>query len=277
MRGRPFTVPVEGGEIAGWVNGSGLPVLLLHGGPGLSFDYLDGLADEIGDGFEVAGFQQRGIAPSMIDGPYDVPTNLADIRAVLDALGWERSYVVGHSWGGHLTFHVAAAMPERLLGVLSVDPLGAVGDGGLEKFGTELMARCPPDIRATVEAMEAAEEAGEPVAEGGGLELYWPAYFPDWDSAPPMPPMQTSSAAYRGCFASLTELRGSLEASLPSITVPFGIVAGAMSPMPAHESAGLSAAAIPGGWAEVVADAGHFPWLDKPGSVREALTRLVSA
>jgi hypothetical protein len=37
MRGRPFTVPVEGGEIGSWVNGSGLPVLLLHAGPAVSF------------------------------------------------------------------------------------------------------------------------------------------------------------------------------------------------------------------------------------------------
>jgi pimeloyl-ACP methyl ester carboxylesterase len=271
-----LSVPVEGGEIAGWVNGSGLPVLLLHGGPGLSFDYLDGLADEIGEGFEAAGFQQRGLAPSTLHGPFDIPTTLADIRAVLDALGWERSYVVGHSWGGHLAFHVAAAMPERLLGVVSVDPLGVVGDGGLEKFGAEMMARCPADIRATVEEMDAAGLAGEPVAEGAAIALYWPAYFPDWDSAPPMPPMQTSSAVYRDCFASLTELRGALEASLSSIAVPFGIVAGAKSPMPAHESAELSAAAIPGAWAEVVADAGHFPWLDKPGCVRAALTRVVA-
>src|SRR5581483_10420842 len=61
MRGKPFTTAVDGGELSGWVTGSGAPVLLLHGGPGMSCEYLDDIADDVGDGYEVAGFQQRGI------------------------------------------------------------------------------------------------------------------------------------------------------------------------------------------------------------------------
>jgi pimeloyl-ACP methyl ester carboxylesterase len=33
--------------------------------------------------------------------------------------------VVGHSWGGHLALHLLLAHPDRLLGVVAVDPLGA--------------------------------------------------------------------------------------------------------------------------------------------------------
>src|SRR5581483_3133743 len=134
MRGKPFTTAVDGGELSGWVTGSGAPVLLLHGGPGMSCEYLDDIADDVGDGYEVAGFQQRGIAPSTLAGPYDIDTHLSDIAAVLDALHWQMAYVVGHSWGGHLLFHLAAALPDRLLGALALDPLGVVGDGGMEKF-----------------------------------------------------------------------------------------------------------------------------------------------
>lgn len=32
-----------GGRLGGWVGGDGVPVLLLHGGLGLSFEYLDEL------------------------------------------------------------------------------------------------------------------------------------------------------------------------------------------------------------------------------------------
>jgi hypothetical protein len=32
---------VGAGWLGGWLAGSGVPVLLLHGGPGLSFSYLD--------------------------------------------------------------------------------------------------------------------------------------------------------------------------------------------------------------------------------------------
>jgi proline iminopeptidase len=189
MRGVEITVLVPGGELGGWVTGDdtgdAVPVLMLHGGPGLSFGILDGLADELGAGFRVATYQQRGLAPSMTDGPYDVATHLEDVRAVLDALSWDRAYVLGHSWGGHLALHVAVAMPERLSGVLCVDPLGGVDDGGGAAFEAALAARTPPEV---------------------------------WARA--------------------------------------------------------TADAIPGAWLDVVAGAGHFPWIDRPGCVRAALLRL---
>ena len=68
--------PFRAGALGGWVEGDGPPVLLLHGGPGLSFDYLDWLADEIGPGYRVAAFQQRGLEPSTVDGPFDMPTRV---------------------------------------------------------------------------------------------------------------------------------------------------------------------------------------------------------
>jgi hypothetical protein len=39
-----FMTAVSEGTHAGWVSGEGCPVLPLHGGPRLSFSYLDGLA-----------------------------------------------------------------------------------------------------------------------------------------------------------------------------------------------------------------------------------------
>jgi pimeloyl-ACP methyl ester carboxylesterase len=276
MRRRELTVPVAGGQLGGWVTGEGPPVLALHGGPGLSFGVMDGLADELGAGYQVASYQQRGLAPSMTEGPYDVATHLADVRSVLDALGWERGYVVGHSWGGHLALHVAVRMPERLLGVLCVDPLGGVGDGGSEAFEAEMLARMPADSR------DRAAELDERVIRGEGTEadaaeslrLVWPAYFPDWATAPPMPEVAVSVAAYAGGFASLVEQLPELSAGLAGIRVPVGCVAGAASPMPVDLAARATIEAVPGGWLEVVDGAAHFPWLDRPGCVRAALDRL---
>src|SRR5215210_9322329 len=114
-----FTTQDGGPLISGRRAGSGPPVLLLHGGPGLGFDYLRDLADELAEENDVAWYQQRGLAPSATEGPFTVATDVGDARRVLDALGWEAAYVVGHSWGGHLALHVAEALPERLLGVLA--------------------------------------------------------------------------------------------------------------------------------------------------------------
>lgn len=278
MTRREFRAAVAGGELVGWVQGSGRRVLLLHGGPGLSFDYLEPLAAELADGYEVASYQQRGVAPSTANEPYDVATAVADVASVLDALGWDRATLLGHSWGGHLAFYVAAELPARLDGVLIVDPLGAVGDGGEKEFEAAILARTPEDIRARVEELDEQALRGEGTTDQleEQLRLVWPAYFPSWDRAAPMPNITGSVEAYARTFESIHARLPELERLLATISVPVGLVAGAGSPMPVTACTD-SAGRIPGAWVEVVEDAGHFPWYDVPGSVRSALDRLVSS
>src|ERR1700682_30100 len=98
----PFAVTVAGGQLVGWVDGAGPRVLLLHGGPGLSANYLDGLIPELVPGYRVAVYQQRGLAPSTEVGPLTVAAHLDDVAAVLNGLGWGTAFVAGHSWGGYL-------------------------------------------------------------------------------------------------------------------------------------------------------------------------------
>jgi pimeloyl-ACP methyl ester carboxylesterase len=269
---------VEGGSLGGWVGGAGPPVLLLHGGPGLSYEYLDGLASEIGDGYEVAAFQQRGLAPSLAGGPFDIATAVADVGAVLDALGWSRAWVVGHSWGGHLLLHVALALPDRLHGALAVDLLGGVGDGGTAGFEAGLAERTPEDDRRR--ALELDERAmrgeGTPEEMEESLRLLWPAYFASPEDTMPFIAWRSSLEAYSGLWASLTAELPRLAESLPRVRVPFGFVAGRASPMPAEEAAAATARAIPGAWLDVVDGAGHFPWHERPGCIRAALDRLAA-
>ena len=101
-----------------------MPALLLHGGPGLP-DYMDGCAAELGNLFTTIRYTQRGVAPVDVGGPYTVEAHMADALAILDAFGLEQAWAIGHSWGGHLALHLAVAHPERLYGIVCVDPLGA--------------------------------------------------------------------------------------------------------------------------------------------------------
>src|SRR4051812_7197103 len=143
-----FTAATRSGELSGWVAGAGPRVVAIHGGPGMSFDYLDDAVTELADRYRVATYQQRGLAPSTPHGEFTIVEALADITAILDGLEWDSAYLMGHSWGGHLVLHAATAIPERLSGVLAVDPLGAVGDGGMAAFGAEMAARVPERSRA---------------------------------------------------------------------------------------------------------------------------------
>jgi len=99
MKRESFTANTSSGEISGWVAGQGPPVLALHGGPGLSFDYMDQVVEEVAARHRVATFQQRGLAPSTTEGEFTIEEAVSDIVAVLDELGWDTACLMGHSWG----------------------------------------------------------------------------------------------------------------------------------------------------------------------------------
>jgi hypothetical protein len=61
-----------------------VPVLLLHEGPGIGFEDLDEPGSELGDGFEVAGYQQRLLEPSTVEGPFPIVQAINDGLAVLE-------------------------------------------------------------------------------------------------------------------------------------------------------------------------------------------------
>lgn len=271
-----FSAPVAGGALGGFLAGSGPPVLALHGGPGLSFSYLDGLVEELRQDFRVASYQQRGLDPSTLEGPFTVAQALDDVVAVLDALGWPRAFLVGHSWGGHLALRLLAARPDRLLGVLAVDPLGVVGDGGMAAFEAELQARTPREKRARARVLDqhAMAGLGTPAEARESLELFWPYYFAEPESAPPMPHMELSVEAYSGAIAQVTEGLDEVAAAIETTHVPHGYVAGAGSPMPWGQACQAGAELSPGAFVDVVPGAGHFVWVEAPGRVRQALSRL---
>ena len=273
-----FAVEATGGTLGGWVVGDGTPVLLVHGGPGLSYEYLDGLATELGTGFRIAAFQQRGLEPSTLAGPFTIAQAIDDVIAVLDGLGWQRAVLVGHSWGGHLVLRTAASYADRLVGVLSVDPIGVVGDGGTAAFEAEMGARTPKAGRVRAQELDERAMAGEGTPEDAleGLAIMWPAYFADPDNASPMPRIRLSVEAYSGLIGEMREGLDEVAAALASGSVPYGVVAGAGSPIPWGQAARTTAELSPRAFLVVIPGAGHFPWLEVPGSVRTALQRLIA-
>ncbi|MGC1185702.1 MAG: alpha/beta hydrolase [Candidatus Dormiibacterota bacterium] len=266
-------------RLAGWRAGAGPAVLLLHGGPGLS-EYLQSLEPELADSYTTIRYQQRGLAPSTLAGPFTVETHVADAVRLLDYLGLEQTLLIGHSWGGHLALHLMATDPERISAALVIDPLGAVPDGGEANLSENLLSRLSPAAAARAAELDARAMRGEGTDEDAleSLALVWPGYFADPTTAPPMPPMQLSVPAYSETFTSIHEHfeQGTLTSLLPQCRIPTLLLLGAGSPIP--NSYGIQTAAlIPGAEARVLQKCGHLPWLEQPGVVRAALDELRAA
>lgn len=274
---REFAVTVPGGTITAWQQGEGPHVLLLHGGPGVS-DYTESLAAELEDGYTVTRYQQRGVAPSTTEGPFNVETHMADAIAVMDGAGIEKAYLLGHSWGGHLAFHLAVAHQDRFLGLLPIDPLGAIGDGGVEEMGTIMEERVGPEQAARAEELDARAQSpeGSPDDAVEAFRIMWPGYFASPEEALPMPPFRVSLACNNETFESIFEhfeaetlIRGLGEVRLPTV-----FVLGADSPLqPRHNIA--TAALLPNATYQIE-DTGHLVWMDQPGAVRRALDGLAA-
>jgi pimeloyl-ACP methyl ester carboxylesterase len=271
---REFRAPTDDGEIVGWIQDTpGKPnALLLHGGPGLS-EYLDSLAAELDGLVTTARYQQRGLAPSVVSGDISIEGHIADAVAVMDALGWDRPLVIGHSWGGHFAMHLAVARPERVGGLVIIDALGAVGDGGMAEFGPNLMKGLSEAARERIADLDAQEENGEPLTEDERREhlgLLWPSYFGDPASAPPMPEIRFGRAdeTWASIVAQLEAQ--TLEHMLPTVTVPTLVMHGSKSPIPVAQ-AQQTAAITPNARLVVHEGKGHWPWLEEPGFVRAQL------
>jgi proline iminopeptidase len=264
----------EVGPLNGHRGGSGSPALLLHGGAAVP-DYLADLAEELADTFTTYRYTQRGTPPSGGEPPYTIEAHMADALTVLDAFGVDRAWAVGHSWGGHLALHLLVAHPDRLLGVVAVDPLGAF----LEAFAEQDAARrraLSPGQTARLDEIEARRRAGK-VTEAELVERFaiaWPTYFADRKKAI-APPTHVGAQASIDVNRSLVDHfeRRTLIRGLPAAALPVLFVHGELSVIPVWsttETAGL----VPGAEVVVVGNSGHFPWVEQPGSVRNAVERF---
>lgn len=107
-----FALPV--GTIHALVGGDATarPLVFLHGFP----DHPPTAApflEELARTHRVIAPWLRGYAPSPIVGPYDLETLAADVTALIDLLGGEVD-LVGHDWGGAITYAVCTSAPARV-------------------------------------------------------------------------------------------------------------------------------------------------------------------
>lgn len=109
---------VEGGSI--WYRvtgtGAGLPVVLLHGGPGYSSYYLKPL-EALGDDRRVVRYDQLGGGKSdrITDTAlFNIGHFVRELDSLRAHLGYPRMHLLGHSWGTILAIEYYRAHPDRV-------------------------------------------------------------------------------------------------------------------------------------------------------------------
>jgi pimeloyl-ACP methyl ester carboxylesterase len=119
-------------------DGSGPPVLLLHGFPDSSYLWRKQIPALVGAGYRTIAPDLRGFGesdkPEEVDA-YALPLLLGDVIGMLDKLNVDRARVVAHDWGAALGWLLAGMYPERVerLVVLSVGHMNSFVDAGIEQ------------------------------------------------------------------------------------------------------------------------------------------------
>ena len=160
-------VPVMGGKYHVWTQriGSGaVKVLLLHGGPGASHDYLVNFADHLPQaGYELYFYDQLGSWHS--DQPDDpslwtVDRFREEVEEVRRDLGLDDFVLVGHSWGGMLAIEYALKYQQHLRGLVISDMVASIPRyvAGVNR----LLQEMPADQRAILEKYEAGGDYDNP-------------------------------------------------------------------------------------------------------------------
>jgi pimeloyl-ACP methyl ester carboxylesterase len=182
--------------------GTGEPVMLLHGFPQHWYAWRHVIPQLAGD-YRLICPDLRGFGWS--DTPargYDTAGRAADVIAIMDALGLERVWLVGHGWGAWAGFFVCLQAPRRVRGYLALNMVHpwpthrAALTGAWRQWhtalweyplvGRQVLRRCPGLTRyllrhwvsdpGTLEETaldEFVESSREPARARAGQELHW--------------------------------------------------------------------------------------------------------
>ena len=153
-------------RITGTLDKTKPPLVVAHGGPGGTHDYLLTIADIARSGRAVIHYDQVGNGRSthLRDRGADfwaVDLFLDELENLLDKLGVAGAYhLLGQSWGGMLAAEHGIRRPPGLLSLIISDspasmPLWLAA-------AAELRAQLPPDVEATLAEHEAAGTTDSP-------------------------------------------------------------------------------------------------------------------
>src|SRR5215469_214101 len=140
-----------------------IPLLALHGGPGVPHDYIENLADLASDTRRVIFYDQLGCGHS--DQPDDtslwrIDRFVEELGTVRRELGLDKVHLLGQSWGGMLAIEYALTQPRGLVSLILASTLSSMPMWIAE--ANRLRNELPPEVQAALLRHETAGTTDDP-------------------------------------------------------------------------------------------------------------------
>jgi 3-oxoadipate enol-lactonase len=247
-------------------------VLLVHGFTGAKDDFVDAV-DRLADaGYHAVAPDLRGHGNSShppSEDAYDLELFADDLWALVDALGWDRFVLLGHSMGGMAAQVAAVREPARLRGLVLMDtshgpPEGV--DGSLMDLGVAV---------AREQGLEALrllqDEHAAPLDTPAALRLR--AERPGWEEFERRKFLASSAAMWAAMAPKMLNQADRLD-SLSTLSTPTLVIVGEQD-QPFVGPSQRMAKAIAGARLVVIPDAGHSPQFENTEAWWDALTSFL--
>jgi L-proline amide hydrolase len=153
-------------RVTGDLAGGKPPLLVLHGGPGCTHDYVDSIKGLAGNGRAVVHYDQIGNGRSshLRDKGaefWQPPLFVEELDNLLRHLGVAGAYhILGQSWGGMLAAEHAVLRPKGLKALVISDSPASMETWVSE--ANKLRAALPAEVQATLLQHEKAGTTGSP-------------------------------------------------------------------------------------------------------------------
>jgi proline iminopeptidase len=262
------------------------PVVLIHGGPGFTSDYLADDLAPMARKHSLLAYDQRGIGRSTL---VSDSTALAaqryveDLEAIRKHLGLEQMTLLGHSWGVAPATLYAIQYPERVRRMILVGTIPAERSGLVVAFQAMAAARDSATLRRMTELSRIrAANPDDRAACREYYQLWFTPFFGARNAASRMKgnvcagspeSLKNKRNVDKYTFASLGNWDWTT--SLGSVVVPTLIIQGELDPLPI-ESARKWAAAMPNARLLELKGMGHFPYVETPEVFFAAVYRFLS-
>jgi pimeloyl-ACP methyl ester carboxylesterase len=243
-----------------------VPILYLHGLPTSSFDWIELL--EIGGGIAVdlPGFGRSGKRGDL---DYSLAGHVAFLERLLDQLRLDRVRLCAHDWGAAVGLSWAMARPESVERLVVINGVPLLG--GFKWRGPARLVRAPliGPVAVGAATKPILRRLSRRASAGDG-----PMPAPFLANVSEGFDLGTERALLQLLRSASPESLARAGAELGAIDAPALVLWGAQDPwIPARFGAGY-AATLGDATLEVVDDAGHWPWIDKPELVERIVEHL---